>query len=312
MKLDYIREKEFSKEIEEQFNSRVLPGELQKIIDKLTKARKIPSIKEFDQTVKEFQVQKIITDGVLRPSFIIRDNTFDPSTSDYWEITLSEYSSILSRKLPSIGRINLLNHTHLGYAGTGFLIDENIVMTNRHVAEHFVDFKNGQYNWKVNSNGPIKAGIDYNEEAGGPSDVWIELTKTLYIEPSPGPDIAFFKVNMDNAIEPMELSTDITIDDAVVTIGYPTKKEYQPDFIERLIKLVYGGKFEIKRLSPGYIKKMSSNILEHDCSTLWGNSGSPILEIETGKVIGMHQGSEGLLNTALTAKVIQNYLLKIK
>ena len=51
-------------------------------------------------------------------------------------------------------------------------------------------------------------------------------------------------------------------------------------------------KQNVKRLQPGravtYSAKFSA--LEHDCSTLGGNSGSPVVDLETHEVIGLHFG----------------------
>ena len=60
--------------------------------------------------------------------------------------------------------------------------------------------------------------------------------------------------------------------------------------------------YNVKRLQPGravtYSAKFSA--LEHDCSTLGGNSGSPVVDLETHQVIGLHFGGRyGLGNYAV-------------
>ncbi|MEL7267796.1 MAG: hypothetical protein AAFP69_23715, partial [Planctomycetota bacterium] len=41
--------------------------------------------------------------------------------------------------IPSIGRIEIPGHPNLPYAGTGFLVADDLLMTNRHVAALFTD-----------------------------------------------------------------------------------------------------------------------------------------------------------------------------
>ena len=50
--------------------------------------------------------------------------------------------------------------------------------------------------------------------------------------------------------------------------------------------------FDVKRLQPGQHDRVldGASALEHDCSTLGGNSGSPLVDLETNLVIGLHFG----------------------
>ncbi|MEL7267332.1 MAG: trypsin-like peptidase domain-containing protein, partial [Planctomycetota bacterium] len=87
---------------------------------------------------------------------------------------------------------------------------------------------------------------------------------------------------------------DDMLDRQVVTIGYPG---YDPVASYAVNREVFGGRFNIKRLQPGLLrgrKEISDYYhnrcftLLHDCSTLGGNSGSPIIDIQTGRVVGLH------------------------
>ena len=48
----------------------------------------------------------------------------------------------------------------------------------------------------------------------------------------------------------------------------------------------------VKRLQPGKAVAYSTeySAVQHDCSTLGGNSGSPVVDLETNEVIGLHFG----------------------
>lgn len=312
MKLHPENDRRFNEEIQEMYKNRDLPDGIADLLEEFIKSKKEGALKLFNQGVNESKLKKIIVDGIKRPSFIIKNNTFNPSSSKYWSSILSDYTGPLSSKIPSIGRLELMHSNNLDYVGTGFLVDENIVMTNRHVTIHFVKKIEDRHEWKKINGKTIKARIDYLEEEGASSNMEIDFTEILYIEPYPGPDVAFFRVEMGSNPNPLELSSSSSVNDAIVTIGYPTRKEPQPEFIEKFIKLVFGNKFEIKRLSPGFIKNQGANVLKHDCSTLWGNSGSPIIDIETCKVIGMHRGPNGRNNSGVSAGAIKKCLAKIK
>ena len=62
--------------------------------------------------------------------------------------------------------------------------------------------------------------------------------------------------------------------------------------MERIFEKVYG----VKRLQPGMIRGVTDLesieyekiCLLHDCSTLGGNSGSCVVDLDTNKIIGLH------------------------
>ena len=49
---------------------------------------------------------------------------------------------------------------------------------------------------------------------------------------------------------------------------------------------------ENSSLSFGKLKKIQEEIINHDCSTIQGSSGSPILLIKNNKVFGVHKGAQ--------------------
>ena len=51
---------------------------------------------------------------------------------------------------------------------------------------------------------------------------------------------------------------------------------------------LFGDKYNVKRLAPGQVMRVEDELLMHDCSTLGGNSGSPIVDLATGEVLGLH------------------------
>src|SRR5260370_2164104 len=79
----------------------------------------------------------VSTDG-SRPSFIVRDGTVDLSTSPVggWgdQITASIASGLLTDALACVGRIDFPGSPQ-GFSGTGFLIHEKLITTNRHVLQ---------------------------------------------------------------------------------------------------------------------------------------------------------------------------------
>jgi len=81
----------------------------------------------------------------------------------------------------------------------------------------------------------------------------------------------------------------------VAVIGYPAE-DFRND--HDLQQRIFRGKFRIKRMQPGKITgtRQSDSFghpvkaMTHDSSTLGGNSGSAIVNVKTGHVLGLHFG----------------------
>jgi endonuclease G len=58
----------------------------------------------------------------------------------------------------------------------------------------------------------------------------------------------------------------------------------------------------VKRFAPGFVMQAldGEKALSHDCTSLGGNSGSPLISLEDGKVVGLHYaGLYGVANSAV-------------
>ena len=67
-----------------------------------------------------------------------------------------------------------------------------------------------------------------------------------------------------------------------------------------------------KRRAPGQITKAKKQLVLHDCSTLGGNSGSVVLDLETGQAVGLHFAGRFLeANYAVSVPVVAARLEKV-
>jgi endonuclease G len=90
-------------------------------------------------------------------------------------------------------------------------------------------------------------------------------------------------------------------------VGYPSEesRNRNPLFVDT----IFGGKLSVKRLAPGEFIGSKRGALFHDCSTLGGNSGSPVVEMTTGAVVGLHRdGSFLARNEAVGTEVLGDFV----
>ena len=194
--------------------------------------------------------------------------------------------------IPSVGRVEIPNHPSRPYGGTAFVVGDGLLMTNRHVAETFAFGVGLRQLHFIPGRQP---GIDFKQEVI-PEDKPVVLDFDSVMMIHPFWDCALIKVGgLDPARKAIALEgrEPDGLDREVVVIGYPGQDTRNDVALQNRI---FRGQFQIKRLQPGRLKTRATvnsfgNMVEaltHDCSTLGGNSGSLVLDIKTGRAVGLH------------------------
>src|SRR5215471_21599659 len=131
-----------------------------------------------------------------RPVLAIRDNVtqlvfIDEADSKIWGERLTKARHLLDIAIPAVGRIDLTG-APLDWVGTGWLVAENIIVTNRHVAREFAERKGDGFAFKMGLSEQMGADLDFLQEIDNPEKLVFKLVRPLHIEKPPGPDVAFF------------------------------------------------------------------------------------------------------------------------
>jgi endonuclease G len=245
------------------------------------------------------QIEAIII-PTLRPVYDIKNGSFSTTTFDgpatpghsLW--TKLTADTVLKRRidsaLPAIGRIELLWATSTPYGGTGFVVGPNLVMTNRHVAQIFAEGLGDRNVQFINGRA---AGIDFKRDDAAGTIFKILGVKMVH----PYWDMAILEVEgLPAGITPLPLAVTDARDllgEEVAVIGYPAFDSRNPADVQSDI---FGDRFQVKRLQPGLLQggvgtdsfgKIVS-AATHDCSTTGGNSGSAVVNLSTGEIVGLH------------------------
>ena len=248
-----------------------------------------------------------------RPPLLIMGGHFATPPTE-WAV-LESHRSAIEALFPSVGRIELTGHPSYEWVGTGFLVADSVLMTNRHVAEVFCQMV--QYRRWVFKPG-MTARVDYVEELGAPKPAEFTLTRVIGVHETH--DMSLFRVartSGSGAKRPAPLAVASKYPGAeegrqVFTIGYPAWDGYRNDPTEMM--RIFSNIFSVKRLQPGEIKDMAAppGGFTHDCSTLGGNSGSCVIDLETKQVVGLHYGGKYLTGNSAIAlwKLTDDPLLK--
>ena len=239
---------------------------------------------------EQFYIEAIILPG-QRPVIDIKNDRYDKVGSPFNHLNQKAIRTVIQRRIPSIGRVELPDHP-APYGGTAFVVGDGLMMTNRHVAEIFATglghdavFKNGQ-----------SAGVDFEKEINSEEEDAKVFSVTNIQMIHPYWDMALLKVEGLDDIDPLKLSMidpgDMQQEDIAV-IGYPAMDPRNRIDVQNEI---FRGEYNVKRMQPGKIgrrRKQRSygrmvNTVTHDASTLGGNSGSAILHANSGVVVALH------------------------
>lgn len=247
-----------------------------------------------------------------RPALFVQDNKPQAATTDYWRTRLEGAAAIAY--LPSVGRIELKNHETRAWSGTGWLVRPDVIITNAHVARDFAVRGNGSWTARINAlSRAVRSRIDFREEHERDLEEEIGVSEILFVEEGNGPDIALLKLDSSaspRAVIPLAVDAEIQPNVEVVTVGYPKNDSSVDD--PGLLRSIFNNIFDVKRISPGIVTGQGSDYFTHDCSTLGGNSGSVVMNLETGRALGLHYGGSYLVdNYAVSAPLIGKLLANL-
>lgn len=225
-----------------------------------------------------------------RPAIAIKDADYQITHPDWLHLNAADIHARITLAIPAIGRLELPSRTDIPYGGTAFLVGPGLLMTNRHVAELFVDGAGRGLTFRPGAS----AAMNYVEEAERKVTDRFAVTSVVLVHPYW--DMALLRV-ADAGLTPLTLDTDDPAqpDEDIVVIGYPA---FNPGLDRAVQDQVFGGLYNVKRLQPGRRlarREVDSfgktvNAATHDASTLGGNSGSAVISTKTGHVIALHFG----------------------
>jgi Trypsin-like peptidase domain len=176
---------------------------------------------------------------------------------------------------------------------TAFQVSSRVMVTCAHVVEKLLqcseDLARGHFVARFDADGRR------------PSEA-MAIVRVLALHPAE--DVAFLELAGDGPlVSGLRVAREpwLRRGEQVLVVGYPIYSAGTPLFLDALFENVYG----VKRASPGELLGLEAGLLYHDCTTLPGSSGSPLLDPRTGLVIGIHtSGQFAVRNTAVSPEAL--------
>ncbi|MFI1397223.1 trypsin-like serine peptidase [Streptomyces sp. NPDC020681] len=239
-----------------------------------------------------------------RPAILVQNQDFASQAGD-WAV-LDGHRAAIRESIARVGRVEVSGHASLDWVGTAFLVGPDVVMTNRHVAAEFALGDGAGWAFRQG----MGARIDMAEEYGAPAtDAGPAADGVLAVDGGPAFEIAEvlgIHEDVDMALlrvapaaagtalpAPLAVAADAPAEltgHPVYCVGYPAYdgRRNEPESMRRIFMDIYN----VKRLQPGTTTEFrpERTVVMHDCSTLGGNSGSPVFDLMDHRVLGLHFG----------------------
>jgi S1-C subfamily serine protease len=199
-----------------------------------------------------------------RPAVVVRDGVPDP-LPDEAEPVFPQWASFVASATGHLGAVGAIEKDG-ALVGTAFAIGATSVVTNRHV----VDALTG-------GSGTIEKG-----------HVTLRLAETV-----PVVDVVARHDTLDLAVlriesqhhRPFPISErPPQVGSMVAAIGYPDADPRSGGFDQ----LLFADGLGVQRVSPGEVTGQRHADFFHDCSTLGGSSGSPVVSLDDASLVGVH------------------------
>jgi glutamyl endopeptidase len=245
--------------------------------------------------------------SIARPALLLQDGAFgDPPPP--WDAILGPHRRSIRTAAMSVGRVGVHGLPQVPYAGTGFMVADDVVMTNCHVARVFSQLgSNGDWSFQPG----LEADLDFFEDPDA-RQTSAEPAGSVRIEDvigiHPDLDLALLRVTPPEAGNGLARPLNVMARDPrevagrdIYVLGYPA-----PDYRNNaaLQRSIFGDRYFVKRLQPGAVMEPPvdatirmnpcstgaepDDVLFHDASTLGGNSGSCVVDLDSNQVIGLH------------------------
>lgn len=242
---------------------------------------------------------------LLRPSVLSQRALLNPLPpyQNYEPNVLTQWATFqanVKTYLYSVGRIDKLGGaTGVDGLATGFIVAPGVLATNTHV----LDAISANSRLLEKGQAVVMFGQEFQVVPDAPA---VAITGVIAVHPTL--DLSLLSVE-DLQRPPWVLDPNPPQKTArVAVVGYPQDDPRSPVFRD----VIFQGRFGVKRAAPGEVRGVGPDAVYHDCSTLGGNSGSPVVDLDTCKVVGIHRDGPLFLfrNEAVDGTSLQDFVNK--
>lgn len=222
-----------------------------------------------------------------RPAILIKDDWVVETASDPWQTVLTDHKAKIERAIRATSRLETSDGT-VPFLGTAFGLAPRLAVTGKHVAG------------LLKTDGSKEYWLNFKAEHGSDAIQKVPVTGVRFTHP----DFDFAILELESDLAPEQILT-LSLDipqkgQDICVIGYPALDvRNDREIQEQLFQSIYG----VKRVMPGKVLDTETNsltgqnilCLTHDASTLGGTAGAPVIDLQSGDVVGINYAGQYLV-----------------
>jgi V8-like Glu-specific endopeptidase len=217
------------------------------------------------------------------PVLIVRGGRFAIPSPDRWE--LEPHVASMERTLQSVGNVFI---SVGGYRSTGFVAGRGMIVVPAYLVRE-VAARDRSGHWTLKG----AVSIDFGDRVAAESPRRFPVTGVAWMDDRDETmGVAVLRVAEkslagDPLPPPLTLAQGLPVaaGQKMYLVGYPARDARLDDLFAQS---VYGGVYDVKRVSCGRMLALSDLQVVHDCFTAPGSSGAPVIDLESGQVVGIH------------------------
>jgi hypothetical protein len=222
-----------------------------------------------------------------RPALPLTDGTFSNVPAG-WGL-LSGLAAAVAPVAASVGRVETTGGSP--WSGTCFVVGDGLILTASFVVEHCIEKK--ARGWALTNGAAVK--IDFSDAGDSAAADEYPVVGVIGLDEPSWLCILRVQPSAGGKAVPPPLRLAATLPDPlpgrlVYLVDYPATDD-QRGWVPG--DAVLDERPGIKRLHPGYALAFDGSdkkkpVVRHDCSTMPGSAGAPLVDFETGLVLGLH------------------------
>jgi len=219
----------------------------------------------------------------LRPALPLAGSAPSQPEARFWDRRLRVAGREIARAAQAVGRIELEGHPGLRWAGSCWMVGGEIAVTTRAVASRFAHLEAGRMVAGLRGDGP---GVTTYAHFDGTTrcrvkDVLVTDATSL------GAELAFLVLESSGPQpDGVPLSGEVDPSAYLAAVGWLAVDSRAGSVLSRL---AYSSSADLKCIAPGrLLRHASGTLLQHDCATLDDGAGALLLDLGTGRALGIH------------------------
>lgn len=220
----------------------------------------------------------------LRPALPLAGDAASQPEARFWDRRLRVAGRETARAARAVGQVQLDGHPGLEWAGSCWLVGDDVAVTTRAVANWFARAEAGRMVVGLRGDGPPVTAYVRFDGAGRCRVKDVLATDATAL----GPELAFLVLERSGAspraLPPAAEGADPAA--YVAAVGWLATDSRAGSVLSRL---VYADSADSKCVAPGRLLRGAPGaLLLHDCATLDDGAGALLFDLGTGRAVGIH------------------------